>query len=283
MTKISNRVVLITGGAQGIGKLLAKRCFEEKAHKVIIWDINERNLETTKAEFAKYGWEPATYVVDVANIEDIQENAEEVLRTHGTVDILFNNAGIVVGKPFNEHSHRDIQKTIDINVSGVMHVALEFINGMIEQQEGHIINIASAAGLMANPNMSVYASSKWAVVGWSESVRIEMEKNDTGVKVTTVMPGYINTGMFDGVKSPKLTPVLEPDYVVEKIIKAVKNNEIILQEPFMVRTVPMLRGILPPRIFDFIADKLFGVYNTMDKFTGRPADEAVPDKEKLRK
>lgn len=283
MTQISNRTVLITGGAQGIGKLLAQRCLEEKAHKVILWDINERNLEKTEQEFHKKGWDVATYVVDVASLEDIQTAAEEVRNTHGTVDILFNNAGIVVGKPFHEHTHREVDKTIDINVSGVMHVALEFINGMIEQQEGHIINIASAAGLMANPNMSVYAASKWAVVGWSESVRIEMERAKAGVHVTTVMPGYIDTGMFDGVKSPMLTPVLQPEFIVERIIEAVKNNEIVLQEPFMVRSVPLLRGILPTRVFDFLADKIFGVYNTMDHFVGRPKAEAVPEKEELAK
>lgn len=282
MTQIANRIVLVTGGAQGIGKLLAQRCWEEKAHKVILWDINERNLDKTRKEFRQNGWDTPGYVVDVADTEDIQKAAENLRAEHGTVDILFNNAGIVVGKPFHEHSHRDIQKTIDINVSGAMHVALEFINGMIEQQEGHIVNIASAAGLMANPNMSVYAASKWAVVGWSESVRIEMERAQSGVHVTTVMPGYINTGMFDGVKSPMLTPVLEPDFIAERIIKAVKNNEIVLQEPFMVRSVPLLRGILPTRVFDFLADKIFGVYNTMDHFVGRPKEEAVPDKENLK-
>jgi short-subunit dehydrogenase len=199
------------------------------------------------------------------------------------VDIVFNNAGIVVGKAFHEHTHRDITKTIDINVSGVMHVALSFLPDMIDQEEGHIINIASAAGLIANPNMSVYAASKWAVVGWSESLRIEMEERKTGVHITTVMPSYIDTGMFAGVKSPMLTPVLQPEYIVDKIMQAVHENKIILQEPFMVKSIPVLKGILPTRVFDFVAGKIFGVYKTMDHFVGRPAHEAVPEKDKLKK
>ena len=218
----------------------------------------------------------------MADLNDIIRAAENLRNQIGTLDILFNNAGIVVGKSFEQHTHRDISKTIDINVSGVMHVALEFLPGMIDQEEGHIINIASAAGLIPNPNMSVYAASKWAVVGWSESLRLEQQESKTNVKVTTVMPSYITTGMFDGVKSPFLTPALDPEYIVDKIMQAVKNDEIILMEPFMTKTIPLLRGILPTKAFDFIAGKIFGVYKTMDNFRGRPNDVAVPDKDKLR-
>lgn len=283
MTKIKNRTVLITGGASGIGKLLGQRCAEEGAHAVILWDINEVKLLETKGEFQQKGYTVYTDLVDVGDVNDIQRAAQKVKQDVGMVDIVFNNAGIVVGKAFHEHSHRDITKTIDINVSGVMHVALSFLPDMIDQEEGHIINIASAAGLIANPNMSVYAASKWAVVGWSESLRIEMEERKTGVNITTVMPSYIDTGMFAGVKSPILTPVLQPEYIVDKIMQAVHENKIILQEPFMVKSIPVLKGILPTRVFDFVAGKIFGVYKTMDHFVGRPSHEAVPEKEKLKK
>ncbi|CAA6816016.1 MAG: Short-chain dehydrogenase/reductase SDR [uncultured Aureispira sp.] len=279
MTQIKNRCVLITGGASGIGKLIARRCLELRAYKVILWDINEINLLKTKSEFAKLGYTVDIEVVDVASLEDIERAAKVAKDTYTTIDILFNNAGIVVGKPFAEHSHRDITKTININTSALMHIAKEFLPDMIDQCEGHIINLASASGLIANPNMSVYAASKWAVIGWSESVRLEMEREETGVHITTVMPSYISTGMFDGAKSPFMTPILTPEYIVDKIMEAVKNNEIILQEPFMVKSVPLLKGLLPQRMFDFVAGKIFGIHNTMDDFKGRPQDQAVPDKD----
>ncbi len=281
MTLIKNRCVLITGGASGIGKLIAKKCLQKRAYKVILWDINEKKLLKTKKEFANRGYDVDVDVVDVADLEDVKRASKRVKELFRNVDILFNNAGIVVGKPFARHSHRDISKTININVSALMHIALEFLPGMIDQRDGHLINIASAAGLIANPNMSVYAASKWAVIGWSESVRLEMEAEETGVHVTTVMPGYINTGMFDGVKAPFLTPTLSPEFIVEKIMKAVKNNEIILQEPFMVKSVPFMKGVLPQKAFDFLAKKVFGVHGTMDEFKGRPEHEAVPDKDNL--
>jgi all-trans-retinol dehydrogenase (NAD+) len=282
MTKISNRTVLITGGASGIGKLLAKKCLEQKAYKLILWDINEKKLMEAKDEFYRDGYDVYTDTVDVADLEDVIRASEKLKKEIAQVDILFNNAGIVVGKSFEEHSHLEISKTIDINVKGLMHVTLEFLAGMIDKGEGHIVNIASAAGLIANPNMSVYVASKWAVVGWSESLRLEQELQETGVRVTTVMPSYISTGMFAGIKSPLFTPTLDPEYVVDKIIQAVKNNSIILIEPKTVRTLPFLKGVLPIRAFDFVAGKLFGIYKSMDGFVGRSVEESMPDKEKLK-
>lgn len=96
-----------------------------------------------------------------------------------------------------------------------MHIALELLPEMILRGSGHIVNIASAAGFVSNPKMSVYVASKFAVVGWSDSLRLEMERNKTGVHVSTVTPYYIDTGMFAGVKT--LIPILKPEY-------AAKNN-----------------------------------------------------------
>lgn len=271
MTKIKNKAVLITGAASGIGKLLAERCIQEGAYKVIIWDIHQTNAQKCLDEWEKKGWGKdivSYYPVDVSDLNSIQTNAKAVLKEVDRIDILFNNAGIVIGKAFKDHSSADIEKTIGINVTGVMHTTAAFLPSMIEAKEGHIINIASAAGLIPNPNMSVYAASKWAVVGWSESLRLELEKESADLKVTTVEPSYINTGMFDGVKSPLLTPIIEPEFIVEKIIQAVKTNQIIVREPFMVKSVPVLRGILPTRVFDFMAEKM-GVYSSMDEFKGR--------------
>ena len=106
--------------------------------------------------------------------------------------------------------------------------------------------------------------------------RFDLVRSD--IKVLTVTPSYINTGMFTGVKAPMLTPILDPDFAVRRIIQAVEDNEIMLRTPFMVNTIPVLKGILPVRAFDFIAGNVFGVYKTMDKFEGRAPELAVPDK-----
>lgn len=280
MTKIKNKTVLITGGANGIGKLIGEKCLKKGAAKLVIWDINEPLLQQVTTDLTKKGYEVHSYLVDVSDLDDIKTTAEAVLEDVGNVDILFNNAGIVVGKKFEQHSTRDIEKIIRINVLGVMHVAHAFLPGMLQMHRGHIINIASATGLMPNPNMSVYVASKYAVLGWSESLRIEQDQAHSGVHVTTICPSYINTGMFEGVKAPLLTPILEPDYISNRIIEAVEKDEMVVMEPPIVRTLPALRGLLPARAFDYLATKVFKVYDSMSDFKGRPKDVAVPDKKK---
>ncbi len=279
MSQIRGTNVLVTGGANGIGKLMGLKCLQEGAANLIIWDINEENLIKTQKEFSSKGYKNvSTFVVDVANVGDIERAATEVLLDIGNIDILFNNAGIVAGKQsFWEYSAREIEKTIAINVNGVMHVTRVFLKDMIKQRKGHVVNIASASSFISLPKGSVYASSKWAVFGWSESLRLELEDEGGDLHVTTVCPSYIDTGMFKGVKAPLLFPLLQPEDSANKIIAAVKKNEIILLLPERANIVPFLKGIVPTRIFDKVASFL-GVYTSMSSFEGRPENERVPDK-----
>ena len=126
---------MVTGGANGIGKLMGLKCLQEGAANLIIWDINEDNLQKTARDFSSKGYKNVhTFVVDVSNTDDIEKSATEVLLEIGNIDILFNNAGIVAGKKsFWEHTAKDIEKTLSINVSGVMNVTRVFIQDMIKQ------------------------------------------------------------------------------------------------------------------------------------------------------
>ncbi|MBL7786205.1 MAG: SDR family oxidoreductase [Chitinophagales bacterium] len=280
MTSIKRKTVLVTGGANGIGKLIGEKCLQKGAEQLIIWDINEQLLEETLSEFTQKGYKVHGYVVDVSQPKDIEASAEDILAEIGTVDILFNNAGIVVGKKFAEHAAKDIDNTININVLGVMHTARVFLPAMLKQHQGHIVNIASATGFVPNPNMSVYVSSKWAVLGWSESLRVEMDMQQTHVHVTTVCPSYINTGMFDGAKAPLLTPILEPDYIANKIIEGVEKNKALVTEPSTVKLVPFFRSILPTNLFDSFVGGFFGMYKSMEEFKGRTATAPQKDSAK---
>ena len=267
MTKISGKTVLITGGAAGIGKLMGEVCLNKGASKLIIWDINDATLNETTKEFTDRGFDVSPYKVDVSSLEQIQEIATQIL-ADGAVDILITNAGIVTGKPFHQQHASAITKTLAINVEGVMQVSRVFLPAMIAQKSGHIVNIASAAGMMSNPNMSVYAGSKWAVLGWSESLRLELESMAGDLHVTTVTPGYIDTGMFDGVKSPLLLPLLKPKAIVDAIINGVEKNKLFVRKPFMVNSLTFVKGILPTRAFDWFVGSVLGVYKSMDEFKG---------------
>jgi short-subunit dehydrogenase len=267
MSNIDGKSVLITGGASGIGKIMGGLVLGLGARQLVIWDINKENLDSVVNELRSINKNVNGYIVDVSDPEQIVSTAAQVKKERGDVDILINNAGIVVGKYFHEHTHKEIEATMKINTNAQMHIALEFLNGMLERNEGHICNVASAAGMLSNPRMSVYCASKWASIGWSDSLRLEMEKLKKNVKVTTILPYYIKTGMFDGVKS--LIPLLKPETAAKKIIGGITGNKKILRIPWIVNFLPFFQGILPLALFDWFVGGVLGIYRTMDQFTGR--------------
>ena len=266
---------LITGAAMGMGRLYAERAVAEGAETIILWDINKEALtETTKAlrVHADNSQEIVPMLVDIAQRTAIEKAAAKVIADHGGVDVIINNAGVVRGTYFWEHENeRDTEFIMKINSLAPMYITHEFLRGMIDgKRPSRIVNIASAAGTLSNPKMSVYASSKWALIGWSDSVRLELiQQGYTNIKVTTVCPSYISTGMFEGVKGPLMTPIMKPEYVVDRVWSAMRSGKAMLMLPWTVHLSKVLKGILPQRWFDAIAGNVFGVYNTMDKFTGR--------------
>jgi all-trans-retinol dehydrogenase (NAD+) len=265
MYNLKDKKVLITGGASGIGKLMGEIVLKRGA-QLIIWDINPAGVSATTNELSRLG-KVTSYIIDVSNASQIKETAKLVKKDCGVVDVLINNAGIVVGKYFHEHTSEDINRTMDINANAPMQITLEFLMDMMHQNSGHICNIASSAGLISNPKMSVYAASKWSVIGWSDSLRLEMKQLNKNIGVTTVTPYYINTGMFDGIKS--VVPILNPDKVARKIIAAIEHQRIFLSMPWSVGFVRFFQGVLPIWFFDWFVGKVMGVYSTMDHFKGR--------------
>lgn len=273
MSKFAAKNVLITGGASGIGRIMGRMALERGAATLIIWDVNRTNLDLVLAEFATIG-AVRGYIVDIADTQAVAECYERVKRDVGRVDILINNAGIVTSNStFDRLSIDEILRTMTINATAQMVVARQVLPDMIARNEGHICNIASAAGLIANPRMSVYAASKWAVVGWSDSLRIELHEAGSAVRVTTVTPYFINTGMFDGVRS-RILPVLDPEYASRTIIRAIERNTdfkciIRMVVPLSMHFVRLMQGLLPTRLFDYLFGRVFGIFHTMDNFTGR--------------
>lgn len=265
MSTFKDKTVLITGGASGIGKIMGRLALERGA-RLIIWDINSAAMQNVKNEFTNLG-KVETFTVDISQPKQIEEAAQSVKEQIGTVDMIINNAGIVVGSQFEQHSAADIERTMAINSHAPMHITRRFLPEMLKQNSGHICNIASSAGLVSNPKMSVYVASKWALVGWSDSLRIELQQKKSAVGVTTVTPYYINTGMFDGVKS--VIPILKPEKVAKQIIKAIEKGKIYKSMPWSVRFVRFGQAIMPIWFFDWFIGGVFGVYKTMDHFTGR--------------
>ncbi len=269
--------VLITGGASGIGRIMGRICLEKGASNLIVWDINQANIDKTEAELSDV--KPAeagvskgqihSYIVNVSDPQTIKSAYEKVKSEVGEVDILVNCAGIVRGNnTFDKQTVQDIDMTMDINANAPMYVALAVLPDMLRRDRGHICNIASAAGMLGVPKLSVYCASKWAVIGWTESMRVELKQARSHVRVTSVAPYFINTGMFDGVNS-KVFPILDPEKTAAKIIRAVEAGKSFRGIPFAYHFIRIWQGLLPNFLFDFIFGKVFGVYSVMDHFTGR--------------
>jgi Short-chain dehydrogenases of various substrate specificities len=269
--------VLITGAAGGMGLLYAERAVAEGARSVTLWDVDRRGLDDAVVALTASAPEGTTvqgFPVNLAELGAIAQTAQKVRKEVGDPDILINNAGIVRGNRFfwETDNGDDTRAMMQVNALAPMYVTREFLPAMLRHayRPARIVNVASAAGLLSNPRMSVYAASKWAVIGWSDSLRLELEQTDhSNVKVTTVAPSYIATGMFAGARGPLLTPVLTPEYVVDRVWRAMLAGRPMLMLPRAVGLAKVLRGVLPTRAWDAVAGELFGVYSSMDDFTGR--------------
>jgi all-trans-retinol dehydrogenase (NAD+) len=267
---------LITGAAGGMGRMYAQRAVDEGAASVVLWDRDAPALARAADQLgavARGRTQVRSYAVDVSELGAIAKVAHKVRRDVGDPDVLVNNAGIVRGNRYfwENHAGDDVRPTMLVNALAPMYVAREFLPAMIASgRPSRIVNVGSAAGTLANPRMAVYAASKAALNGWSDSLRIELQHAGHGhVRVTTVTPSYISTGMFHGARGPVLAPILEPEYVVDRVWRAMLDGRPLVELPASVRLSRVLRAVLPTRAFDRIVGQGFGVYRSMDEFRGR--------------
>lgn len=268
-------VVLITGAARGMGELYARRAAKEGAAAIALWDVDEDRANALAAELTNLysRVRVGVYAVDIADQEAVAREAKHTRDELGAPDILVNNAGIVRGALFWEHDpERDIELTMRVNALAPMWLTRALLPDMIADRSRpkRILNIASAAGTLANPRMSVYAASKWAMIGWSESLRLELTRSGAGhVAVTTFCPSYISTGMFAGARGPLLTPIMTPARAARAAWEGMLAGTPLVMKPWTVKLAMAFRGVLPTRLWDVVADRVFHVYSSMDRFTGR--------------
>jgi all-trans-retinol dehydrogenase (NAD+) len=267
MQRLAGKRALITGAAQGIGFALASQLAKEGV-QLLLTDTNVEALSRAKRELEKFGFDCRNYPLDVTDIEQIQ-GLRDTLRSESiAIDILVNNAGIVHGGAFVDVPLEKHLLTYRVNTEGVIAMTHAFLPQMIERLEAQVINIASASGFIALPKGATYASSKWAVIGFSESLRVELRRaGHRHIGVTTVCPGYVSTGMFDGVKQPLLTPMLSARGLSRKVVCAVKKGDTLVMEPWMVKLTPALMGILPRQATDLLAS-LIGASASMESWRG---------------
>jgi len=268
MTKrksVKDEIILITGAGSGLGQLMSVE-FAELGAKIVAFDINEDGLKKTKSLVEATGSKCFTYNVDISVKENIYNAAQRVKNEVGAVYMLINNAGIVGGKNFLEISDEQIERTMNVNAMSHIWAAKAFLPDMIERNHGHIVSIASLAGLVGVNKLTDYCASKFTAVGFEESLRLELfALGYDNVHSTIVCPWYINTGMFDGVKAT--LPLLDPKWACERIVDAVLRNQMFLIIPRFFYFMIFLKSILPTWSGKCLVS-ILGADKSMDEFVG---------------
>ncbi len=256
--------VLVTGAGRGLGRRLVLRAAARGA-QVVLWDVDLERAEAVRDEVVGRGGRAQAARVDVTDADAVAVAAAEA----GPVDVLVNCAGVVTGRPLLEADEASIRRTFEVNVLALYWTTRAFLPGMLQRNRGTVVTIASAAGLVGVARQTDYSASKFAAVGFTESLRAELRGAGTRVGTLLVCPYYIDTGMFAGVRTkvPLLLPILREDAVAAKVIDGIERGKAQLVMPPMVRLVPGLR-LLGTRGFDAVMDA-FGINHTMDEFVGR--------------
>lgn len=209
MKDLKDKVAAITGAASGIGRALALNLAAEGCH-VAIADVNEAGLKETADKVRSSGVRVTTHTVEVANREQVKRYASEVVKAHGSVHLIINNAGVGIVETLEDVSYEDFEWLIDINLWGVIYGCKEFLPYLKKQQSAHIVNISSVNGIFTNPNNGPYCTSKFAVRGFTETFAQEL--SDTNVKVSCVHPGGIQTNIANNSRFYKASdPTLGRD------------------------------------------------------------------------
>ena len=204
---LSNRVAIVTGGAQGFGLAISER-FIQSGAKVIIWDIDKEAVETA---IKKINSKNCLYqIVDVTNFEEIKKNLNDIESNHGKIDIFINNAGIAgINTTVAEYPLEEWNKVIDLNLNAVFYCCKAVVPFMIKNNYGRIVNIASIAGKEGNPNASAYSTSKAGVIGLTKSLGKELALKN--IAVNCVTPAAAKTRIFDQMTQEHI------DYMLSKI------------------------------------------------------------------
>ena len=255
---LAGATVLITGAGSGLGRELAVQASARGA-RVIAWDRDAAGARAT-AQRVNGTWAE----VDVTDAQAVADAASGL-----RVDVLINNAGVVTGKYLLDASEEQIRRTFEVNTLAGYWTTRAVLPGMLARNHGVIVTIASAAGLVGVAKQTDYSASKWGAIGFTESLRAELRSFGSRVRTLVVAPYYINTGMFDGVRTkfPLVLPILEPVKVAGRVLNAIEAGRQQVMLPPLVRILPPLR-LLPVPAFDLILD-LFGINHTMDHFVGR--------------
>ncbi len=276
MKDYKDKVAVITGAASGIGRAIAERCAQE-GMKVVIADIEKEALRKTAKEMKAAGAQVVPVVTDVSKNRDVERLAKRTLDAYGSVHLLFNNAGVTTGTVIWESTLADWKWLLGVNLWGTIHGIRVFVPIMLKQDtECHIVNTASMAALISYPGRGIYTVTKHAVLALSEKLYHELSWQGAKIKVSVLLPGSVNTKIWDADRNrpsalqndPRDVKELSPGYqaVNEMGRLALESGlpprqvadcvfEAISKDKFYIITHPEMKPLLQLRADDILQER----------------------------
>ena len=258
--EFKDKVVLITGASSGIGKQLASD-FAARGAIVAGCGRSITRLKETLKDVRRISPSSAMLGCDVSDAEQVQGMVAKILADYGKIDILINNAGVGMRKPFFETELEIVEEIIMVNFLGAAYCAHAVLPSMIARRRGHIVNISSGAGKIGTLNMGAYCASKFALNGWSESLYHEL--NTLGINVSVICAGPVRTGFNRNFRDtePKSSPhmMVTADVVSREVIKAIEKNKFEVVTPRWLAFVCALKRHMP-NLFRVFAQRKFRQY-----------------------
>lgn len=253
--KFQNAVVVITGGASGIGQALAQR-FAALGSIVIVIDRQNEILQKTVAAFQAEGYDIHPEFVDMIHAEDVEAAFRRIIATHHKVDYMINNAGVFTGGEMRDTPLRDWHAIMQANVASVINGTYYAYQAMLSQGSGHIINTSSVAGLVPMPVLGVYGSSKYAITGLTHGLRNEAQ--ELGIKVSLVCPTLVNTPLYDTAQYHRIDTesalsrresFQSAEVAAERMIKGIASNRRTIQTSYVTQFMYWVYRA-SPRLYD---------------------------------
>ena len=241
-----NKVVLITGASSGIGKQTAIE-FAKLGSNIILVARTKDKLEEVENELKQFNVDTLVCTCDVSKQDQVEIMSKIVLEKFSSIDILVNNAGFAIYGSVLDLSINDIKSQMETNYFGMIYCTKNFLPSMIKKKSGHIVNVASVAASFGLPGIASYCASKFAMLGFSEGLKHEL--NDTGVGITVVSPIMVKTNFFEHPsfeKMPKYSPTsLNSKTVAKAIVKAANSSRLEIITPSIIRIAVWLKQTFP--------------------------------------
>jgi NAD(P)-dependent dehydrogenase (short-subunit alcohol dehydrogenase family) len=240
-SSLTGQSIAVTGGANGIGRAISTQ-FARAGARVAIGDLD---VDAAKAAAQALGGSVAAIELDVSDPQAIHRFLDTAEQRHGPLDVMVNNAGVDWMSPFHEEPDAVTRRQVEVNLLGTTYGTRAALQRMLPRRRGHIVNVASGAGRVPLPGSSSYSATKHAIVGLTESLRLEYR--GSGVRFSLIQPSQVDTMMIEGQPRPRLLPVVSPDDVAAAVLAAVRDGRFEVWVPSSQGVSAKFSALLPRR------------------------------------